>query len=491
MAVKLTAALVEAFAGTFLSPMYDDPQPTPQCHRDWWELYCSDVPFVALAAPRGHAKSTALTHDFILANVCFRVEPHALIVSATEELAMAHLSDIAKELRDNDELRKAFHINKFLVDSKGEIIVHCTADAEHPKGFDFRIIARGAGQKLRGIKWRGRRPGLIICDDMEEDEQVENFDRRRKFRRWVMRALLPLGRRECKIRWHGTILHEDSMLQRLMKDVTCKSALYRAHRSFDDFSDILWPEMWNEERLRKFRQSYIEQGDPAGYSQELLNDPFAQDSTYLRKEGFLPMVEADWMRPKRLCIGCDFAVSTSAKANRTSFTVGGQDAGNLLHIVDQSDGRWDALEWIDEMFRLQELHDPEAFFVEDGVIWKSVQGTIYREMTSRGKWMNLVPLASTRDKAVRGKALQKRHRAGSMRFDKEADWYEVYEAELLRFTGTSDALEDDRFDSTSILVRGFESMSELQAEDFMEEEELDLIYGGYQKTAGRSLVTGY
>ena len=491
MAVKLTAALVEAFAGTFLSPMYDDPQPTPQCHRDWWELYCSDVPFVALAAPRGHAKSTALTHDFILANVCFRVEPHALVVSATEELAMAHLSDIAKELRDNDELRRAFHINKFLVDSKGEIIVHCTADAEHPKGFDFRIIARGAGQKLRGIKWRGRRPGLIICDDMEEDEQVENFDRRRKFRRWVMRALLPLGRRECKIRWHGTILHEDSMLQRLMKDATCKSALYRAHRSFDDFSGILWPEMWNEERLRKFRQSYIEQGDPAGYSQELLNDPFAQDSTYLRKEGFLPMVEADWMRPKRLCIGCDFAVSTSAKANRTSFTVGGQDAGNLLHIVDQSDGRWDALEWIDEMFRLQELHDPEAFFVEDGVIWKSVQGTIYREMTSRGKWMNLVPLASTRDKAVRGKALQKRHRAGSMRFDKEADWYEVYEAELLRFTGTSDALEDDRFDSTSILVRGFESMSELQAEDFMEEEELDLIYGGYQKTAGRSLVTGY
>ncbi len=491
MAVKLTAALVEAFAGTFLSPMYDDPQPTPQCHRDWWELYCSDVPFVALAAPRGHAKSTALTHDFILANVCFRVEPHALVVSATEELAMAHLSDIAKELRDNDELRRAFHINKFLVDSKGEIIVHCTADAEHPKGFDFRIIARGAGQKLRGIKWRGRRPGLIICDDMEEDEQVENFDRRRKFRRWVMRALLPLGRRECKIRWHGTILHEDSMLQRLMKDATCKSALYRAHRSFDDFSDILWPEMWNEERLRKFRQSYIEQGDPAGYSQELLNDPFAQDSTYLRKEGFLPMVEADWMRPKRLCIGCDFAVSTSAKANRTSFTVGGQDAGNLLHIVDQSDGRWDALEWIDEMFRIQELHDPEAFFVEDGVIWKSVQGTIYREMTSRGKWMNLVPLASTRDKAARGKALQKRHRAGSMRFDKEADWYEVYEAELLRFTGTSDALEDDRFDSTSILVRGFESMSELQAEDFMDEEELDLIYGGYQKTAGRSLVTGY
>jgi len=39
--VELTAKLIEAFAGTFLSPLYDNPQPTPQLHRDCWELYCS------------------------------------------------------------------------------------------------------------------------------------------------------------------------------------------------------------------------------------------------------------------------------------------------------------------------------------------------------------------------------------------------------------------------------------------------------------------
>ena len=835
MAVKLTAPLVEAFAGAFLSPMYDDPQPTPQCHRDWWELYCSDEQFVGLAAPRGHAKSTALTHDFGLASVCFRVESHVLIVSATEELAMAHLSDMATELRDNDELRKSFGISKFLIDSKGEIIIKCVPDGDFPAGYQFRIIARGAGQKLRGLKWRGRRPGLIIChkkgtqitadgqtmlveehptarsvvshgvlvdvhglchtetvtlehrywvkrihqkkaaeykngvkvrryteyitkeptwveakdldkecwiglpidmreqeppelsgyflddfwwllglwwgdgsignqsqvcwyvadkdvdtvgarilaffarfdkhvgvtqktgclcytvcdkalfnvllpwkhgnscktapewvlilplsyqrliiqgyvaadgwvdlehqqvrltsvwypgllqvkqilarlgivgtirqglvggqrwiqdrkvtcqtkydlmfrdgafslgypiadseryalkqvfiedgfqwshvkntfpsglqefipittqshtyttayglshncDDMEEDEQVENYDRRRKFRKWVMRALLPLGRREAKIRWHGTILHEDSMLQRLMNDPTCKSALYRAHRDFDDFRDILWPEMWNEARLRQMRQRYIEQGDSPGYSQELLNDPFAQDYAYLRKVDFLPMSDLDRKSEKRVCVGVDFAVSTNSQANRTSFTIGGQDALNFIHIIDQRADRWDPLEWIDEMFLIQRDHDPEAFFVEDGVIWKSVQGTIYREMTARGVWMNLVPLSSTKDKAARGRPLQKRHRAGSMKFDKEADWYDIYEAELLRFTGTGDAREDDRFDSTSILVRGIESLSELDKEDFYEDEELDLLYGGPEKSVGRSTVTGY
>ena len=128
MAVQLTSVLVEAFAGTFLSPMYDDPQPTPQCHREWWELYCAEDRYAAIAAPRGHAKSTALTHDFVMANACFRIEPHILIVSATEELALAHLGDIAKEFRDNDELRRSFGIQKFLTDSKSEIVVQCAPD---------------------------------------------------------------------------------------------------------------------------------------------------------------------------------------------------------------------------------------------------------------------------------------------------------------------------------------------------------------------------
>lgn len=90
MSVQLTATLVENFAGVFLSPMYDNPQPTPAFHREGWELYCSKEAFVGLAAPRAHAKSTAFTHDFSLAAALFRFEPHILIVSATEELSMNH-----------------------------------------------------------------------------------------------------------------------------------------------------------------------------------------------------------------------------------------------------------------------------------------------------------------------------------------------------------------------------------------------------------------
>ena len=80
--VALTAELVESFSGVFLSPMYDNPQPTPEFHRLGWRLYCSEAELATIVAPREHAKSTAFTHDYILANLLFRTEQLHLQQSA-------------------------------------------------------------------------------------------------------------------------------------------------------------------------------------------------------------------------------------------------------------------------------------------------------------------------------------------------------------------------------------------------------------------------
>ena len=483
--VSLTAELVEAFAGTFLSPLYDNPQPTPQFHRECWDLYCSGAELAAVAAPRGHAKSTALTHDYALATVLFRSQDYIVIVSATEDLAIGHLGDIAKELRENEDIIREFGIASIPEDAKTAISI------KFDDGHESRIIAKGSGQKMRGIKWNGKRPGLIICDDLEEDEQVKNKERRKEFENWFMRALLPCRRRGGLVRVHGTILHEDALLSRLMKSKVWVHKLFRAHSSFDDFSGILWPEQWPEEELRKWRQAYIDSSNAAGYSQEFLNDPRDNSEAYLRRQDFIPMDEVDLRTPKSIKVGCDFAVSKADHADRSSFTVGGRDTQNTIHIVDQFTGRWDPTEWMEVMFDIEQRYHPEEFVVEGGVIWKAIETTIYNEMRSRDVWMNIQVINPTKDKAARGRPLQKRHRAGAMRFNKDTDWYAMYEDELLRFTGTSDAGRDDQFDSTAILVKGFENSSEVEEDDFMDEDELDMIFNDPRKVIGRNEVTGY
>jgi len=483
--VSLRPEVVEGFAGLFLSPMYDNAKPTPDFHRTCWQMYCSGHLRCAVAAPRGHAKSTALTHDYALAVALFREQDYIMIVSNTEELAKGHLGDISRVLRENDEVRAQFAIKEIETDNKADIVVL------FEDGHRCRFIAKGSGQKMRGTKWDGKRPGLIICDDLEDDDQTGNRDRRLAFRSWFNRELVPTLRRGGMIRVHGTILHEDALLARLMKNPSWMSKCFKAHAGFDDFSDILWPEQFSENDLRQIRQSFIDDGDSAGYSQEYLNDPRDNAEAYLRKDDFLAMKEQDYDIDKMIVVGADFAVSKADKANRTSFTVAGKDVNNLLHYVDQYVGRWDTLQWVDVMFDIESKWHPSVFFVEDGVIWKSIAPTVYKEMQLRDKWINIQAIPSTRDKATRGRPFQKRMRAGGCRFDKNALWYPAFEDELLRFTGNSDAVLDDQFDSAALVAKGVENMAEVEDEDFWDDEELDMIRTDPRRVQGRNKVTGY
>ena len=164
--MSLTAEQVYGFSESLLKWRYDNPAPTPDFHRELWGMCCSSHRLVAIAAPRGHAKSTAITHAYTLANVCFREAQYVMIVSDTEEQATLFLEDIKNELLENQNLRTLFKINKFLKDTGTDVIV------QMDDGHLFRIIAKGSMQKIRGRKWRSKRPDLIVGDDLENDEIV-------------------------------------------------------------------------------------------------------------------------------------------------------------------------------------------------------------------------------------------------------------------------------------------------------------------------------
>lgn len=458
--------MVEAFSGMYLSPRYDQPQPTPDFHRECWEYYCSPIPAAAIAAPRNHAKTTALTDDFALANVCFRVEDYIIVMGASEEMAVERLGDIAMELRENEALRRDFRIGEFLQDQKTDIIVQCL------DGHQFRILARGSEQKIRGRKWRGKRPGLIIGDDLEDDEQVESKDRRRKFSHWFFRAAKQALRDGGRIRVHGTILHEDSLLANLIR--IWNGILYKAHRSFDEFVDILWEEKFPADRLRTIRDEFIKRNDSGGYSQEYLNDPFDSDEAFIRKEDLLPMDEEDRRRGKLVAAAADLAISTQDKANRTAIVVGGKDTENLLHYFDVRVARLDALQIIEEMFSIQIRYKPQLFWVEDGMIWKTLWPTVRAEMLRRDIWINFRATPASKDKATKGRSFQKRTRAGGCRFEKESDWYPPFEVEILRFTGVTEATLDDQFDAAALLSRGFEEFWDVDESDLESDEMREL-----------------
>ena len=502
--MELTPSIIDGFAGSLLSKRYDSATATPQCHQEWWELCSSKNNLVAIAAPRSHGKSTAITHAYTLAAMLFRDRKFAVIVSDTETQAVNFLNDIKEELRNNEDLIELFGIKKFIKDTETDIIV------EFNDGYSFRILVRGAEQRVRGLKWNQIRPDLIVCDDLEGDEQVLNKDRREKFRRWFFGALLPCMSRTGICRVVGTILHLDSLLNRLMpedsekttvieplksyslnKRATWTSVRYRAHD--DSFDHILWPTRWSKDALQKERQRYLDQGIPEVYSQEYLNYPVDESTSYFQRDYFIeiPKHALDAIRHKEKKLvyyaAVDFAISTKERSDYTVIAIAGMDSDGIMNIVDIRRGRWDALQIVDEMFAVQKKYSPYYFVTERGAIEKAIGAILKREQLARQVYMSLYPMTPTKDKQSRARSFQARFKAGGVKFDKTAEWYSGLEEELIRFPKSR---HDDQVDALSWLGLVVDQVQTADSPEEEEEYEYQQARKQFQND-GRSTITGY
>lgn len=505
--MKVTSEIIQGFVGSVLSSRFDGQAATPDFHKECWELCCSPEKFVAIAAPRGHAKSTAVTLGYGLATLLFRERKFMLLVSDTEAQATLFLGTFKQELQDNTELIELFGIKKnekglvqFAKDTETDIIVECQ------DGHKFRIIAKGAEQKLRGLIWNGSRPDIIMCDDMENDELVLNKERREKMRKWFKGALLPCRSDSGIVRMVGTILHADSLLERLMPNASDKLTIvqdlkqwstrkgmwkcmkYRAHNS--DFTKLLWPDKKSAAEFKMLYEEAVKDGTTDIYSQEYLNEPIDESVSFFKKADFLPLTQEDRQMKLNYYITADLAISESEKADFSVFVIAGVDENKRIHVKNIIRERMDGKELVDTFLVLQKLYDPVAMGVEDMQISKAIGPFLREEMIKNNTFISLLPLKhGGKDKTTRARSVQARLRAHGIKFDKEGDWYPIFENECLSFPRGK---HDDQVDAFAYLGLMLDMLIEAPTKEEIEEdlyaEDLESSDLSHQ---GRSEFTGY
>jgi len=500
--VILNADIISGFSSSLLQKNFDQAVESPECHYEWWRICTGPNPKVAIAAPRRHAKSTAITHTYTLASVLFRERSYVLIVSDTVSQASQFLADVKRELLDNEKLRELFQIRDFEEkDAEDDVIVTCK------DGHQFRITARGSEQKLRGLKWNNKRPDLIIGDDLENDEIVLNKDRRDKFKRWFYAALLPSLAVGGVIRIVGTILHEDSLLNNLMPKELSKFTVheplitrstaprqswtalkYRAHTN--DFSHILWPERYSKEYFEAQKEDYVSQGLYDVYSQENLNEPIDDTLAYFKKTDFLPITTEDRKTQLNYYITVDLAISQEQRTDYSVFLVAAVDDRKFLHIKNVIRARLDGREIVDTLIALQKTYNPVAVGIEEMQVSKAIGPFLNEEMINNNQFINLYKLKHQgKDKLTRARSIQARMRAQSVKFEKQADWYPTFEEELTKFPRSKN---DDQVDAFAYLGLMLDRLIEAPTkEELAEEEYWDELYDSGSEYDGRSRYTGY
>ena len=506
--MKLTAQVIEGFVGSCLAKNFHNSVSSPTCHLEWWELCCSEDKYIAIAAPRGHAKSTAITFSYVLAAVLFRERNYVIILSDTEGQATLFLNDIKRELIENEDIIQLFGIEKLEKDQETDIIVRMT------DGHRFRIQAKGSEQKVRGLKWRNQRPDLIVGDDLENDEIVMNPERREKFRRWMNGALIPILARNGVIRIVGTILHIDSYLENRMPRMNARhtvteplktystnklgawrSVKYRAHD--EDFSAILWPEMYDEKWLRDKRAAYIADGQADIYNQEYLNYPIDESRAMFRRSDLLPIDEQTLLLiiqdrlPLHYYVGVDLAISQNKRADYSAFVVVGIDANNLMYVVEVIRARLDTKEIIDIIFEIQEKYQPNWFAIEKGTLEKAIGPIVEEEMFKRNLFINWEKLSPSPDKEEKARSIVGRVRVNGVRFMKENEWYPAFETELCQFPRGQYDDQVDAFSMIGLSLLQLVSAPTIEEREDEEYEDDKRRSGFYSDNDGRSRLTGY
>lgn len=417
------------------------------------------------------------------------------------------LGQIKSALQENEDIINLFHLKKnekglveFIKETETDIIV------ELADGHKFRIIAKGSEQKLRGLLWNGQRPDLFVLDDMESDEQVMNKERRDKFKRWFYGALIPALSEHGKIRYVGTILHQDSMLENLMPKeygpYTVKTDLktyqtkyagmwrsvkFKAHN--EDFSAILWPDRWNKAALQELRNDYLSRGLPEQYSQEFLNIPIDESTAYFKRSDLVADSMEDKKKILNYYIAGDFAISEKERADYTVFVIGGMDESGILHIKNVVRGRFDGAEIIDTMIGLQKVYSPLAFGIEETQLTKALGPYLNRAMLESNTFLNVVMMKPHKtDKISRAQSIRARLRAGGVKFDKAGDWYQTFEDELTTFPRGK---HDDQVDAFAYLGLIIDKIIDAPTQEEIDEEEYLKEQEESEMNTGRNEVTGY
>lgn len=427
-----------------------------------------------------------------------------LIVSDTESQASMFLGMFKQELSENETLIDLFGIDPNFKDwpknSETDIIVPCK------DGHKFRIIAKGAEQKLRGLIWNGSRPDIILCDDMENDELVMNKERREKMRNWFKGALLPSLSDRGIVRMVGTILHSDSLLESLMpnpsdkltyrtdlkewsgRKMMWKTVKYRAHNK--SFTQLLWPEKKTPEFFKLLYEDAVRTGTTDTYSREYLNYPIDESVSFFKRGDFLPTNEQDKEKKIYYYITADLAISETETADFSVFIVAGVDEDKILHVKQVIRERLDGRDIVDTLIALQRMYDPMAIGIEEMQVSKSIGPFLREEMVKQNTFITLHMLKhGGKDKLTRARSIQARMRAHGVKFEKDEDWFPSFEEECLTFPRGK---HDDQVDAFAYLGLMLDMLVEAPTaeEEADEEYELEMEASG-MNNQGRNKTTGY
>lgn len=245
-----------------------------------------DLPFTNTKAPRYHAKTAVKC--FLIPIFQAIHEPHDF-----NHYMNVQYSD-AKANSVNRTIRLEFEDNLELAELYGDLIGERWNEDQFVLKNGVIFSSVGTGQSIRGFNYRNKRPDYIICDDLYNEDDINNPDSTQKKTEWFWSTLYPARAQSRKTSIHvqGTATNDQDLMSQLEKSKDCVSRTFQALPEWDGnpFAPVkpLWPELNTFESLMKDKTlmgTHI-------FMRELQNEP-RDPTTQIIKSGWIQEYDPD------------------------------------------------------------------------------------------------------------------------------------------------------------------------------------------------------
>lgn len=409
----------------------------------------------ATEAPRGHAKSTTFTFKDSIHAAVYAYKHYEIILSDSSEQAEGFLTDIKTEFEENAAIREDFG------DLQGKVWKAMVILLSN----GTKIEALGAGKKIRGRRHKQWRPDLILCDDLENDENVNTPEQRKKLRNWFYKAVSKAGDTYTDIVYIGTLLHFDALLANVAKNPSYKTVKYQGVISFAkdaelwDAWEVIYTDLANDDRqedakeffeqnreamlegtavLWEAKLSYydlmvirVSEGE-ASFNSEIQNDPIDPENATFQEEWFDfydgdGKTSPDFSDPRFLFLGSnDPSLGKNKKSDTSSIFAVAKDlqTGYIYILIADIEKRKpdkiieDAIEASRRLKR--EYKRPYYQFGVETVQFQYYFAEIMRQKSAEvGEYLPIVEINSVQNKDARIQSLQPFVKNGYIKFSKK------------------------------------------------------------------------
>lgn len=411
--------------------------------RDVAEAIDNGVPDnIADAAPRGNAKSTIISFALPIWAAVYKKKHYIIITSDTADQANDFLANIRSEFEDNERIINDFGYLEGEIWTNNDLILITG---------DVRIQALGAGKKIRGRRFRQWRPDLIICDDLENDENIQSPDQRKKMKTWHDKALSKAGDERTDKIVVGTIMHYDSLLSKLVANPLYKTKVYRAiiqwsnSPLWDQWEKII-TDLSNLARMEDAYAFYIANKDamlegtrvlwpakepyyslmlqlvadgPAAFSSEKQNEPLAAEDRWFQEKWIQYYDDSEIAGKDLYIVGwCDPSMGKMGGDYSAIITLGA-DLNYQVYVLDADIARRHPDIIIAQMLSNQRRFQYKDFGIETNQFQEFFSDSTKKAMEDEGIDMNIRGVKQHTDKILRIQSLQPDIKNGRVKFRRD------------------------------------------------------------------------